>query len=161
MKGIIWLAVILGLVAAAWSYFMTGQIIDDRGFSFPVGWADDKPETLQFQLAVPPLVPMRDPPSRFPEKRMTWAEWVQMHFPMKDETGNSVYLGKMGTSAVMSGEKAGGDPEFVIFAELKKGAKYTIDHVPDHMENVRYRCTFVVPNAPQKIERFQFDPVKE
>ena len=67
----------------------------------------------------------------------------------------------MGTSGLLVGQKAGGAPEFAVWADVTMGESYTFDFVPIMAESKRYRYSFTAPTAAKKVGRRTFHRVLE
>ena len=130
-------------------------------FRSAVAYAAVGDETLEMQIGVPPLTPLADPPDYNERSIPKWDEWNERHFQLRDDAGKIIPLRRMGTSALFIGEVAAGVPEFVLCADLKKGANYSCDFIPIVAKGKKYRYSFTVPAEPQKVGRKTFELVED
>ncbi len=158
MKGVVIAAVLIGFVLFLGSMFLSGQVTRDPGHMLAIAFGVPTGDAMQFHLAVGPRLPLMDPPE-LSDKPPDWTKWAADHFQLRDDAGNQLPLKKMGTSGLMLDDKASGSPEFVLWADVKKGRTYSCDYVPIVREGKRYRYTFTVPSEPAKTGRCQFDIV--
>lgn len=100
---------------------------------------------------------MLDPPKEDAQGRESWSDWIESHYELRDTSGKRVGLRRMGTSALMLDERAAGAPDFITWADVKKGANYTWEFKAKLADGKRYRCTFTVPQDEQKARRFAFE----
>jgi hypothetical protein len=142
-----------------WNTFLTGKISEDQGRLLAVAYGAQKGDTIQIHVGVAPLILTKDPPTR-DGKPMEIAEWIALHFFLRDEQGNSIPVQKLGTSSLMSGPTAGA-PEFSVNATLAKNKKYALDFKPFMDEERRYRMEFTAPAEDQKVVMAKFDLVEE
>lgn len=160
MKGIVALIIFMCLCALLGSMLLTKQVVRDPGRQLSVAFGIPAGEKIQVHLGVPPMVPEADPLDNNEVDPYSWEEWVDLHFRLRDATGNPVQLMRMGTSALMLDDKVAGAPVFVIWAEVKMGESYEFDFVPILAESKRYRYSFAAPPAKKKVGRptFAFVP---
>jgi hypothetical protein len=159
MKGVIVLAVVIGGIGLVVNLFFSREMTRDRGVDLAIAWVSLGPDNVEMQIGVGPMVPLRDPPEINPNTGAAlWDAWEKAHYQVRDENGTEVRLRRVGTSAMFLDSKAAGNPEFILTASLRKGGKYTCDHVPVLAEQKRYRYSFTVPPETQKVGRelFQF-----
>ncbi len=161
MKGVFGIIIVFGIIAFVANAFLSREAMRDQGRPIAVAWGAPTPTTLEMQIGVAPLVVLNDPPEVNEKGVQRWNEWVPNHYQLREENGPDVPLRKIGTSALMLGEKAAGVPEFVLCADLKKGGKHVCDFIPVVAEGKRYRYSFVVPNEPPKVGRELFELVVE
>ena len=160
MKGIIALIVLLGIGFFFWSVFLGGETLRDPGRPLAIAFGAPRGDVMQMHLGVSPMIPRADPPGTA-RGRVLWKEWTAEHFQLRDDSGKVVPLRRMVTSGLLLGKKLGGAPEFVLWAELKKGGKYTFDFVPVAAKSKRYRHSFTVPSEPREVGRRTFNPVPD
>ena len=146
MKGIIGLIVCLCIGTLIMSMLLTGEVVKDLGKRLPIAFGAALGDSIQIHLGVSPLVIKADPPLSGRKKALSWPEWIEGHYQIHDASGNPIQLERMGTSGLLLGQKVAGAPEFVVWAELTKGASYTFDHVPIMAKTNRYRYSFSAPN---------------
>jgi hypothetical protein len=159
MKGIVILIILLAIGAFFVSMSLTSEGFRDQGEALAVAFAAVTDETLEMQIGVPTLIPLADPPDYNERSVPKWDEWNEKHFQMRDEAGKIISLRRMGTSALFVGEVAAGVPEFVLCADLKKGANYSCDFIPIVKKGKKYRYSFTVPTEGQKVGRKTFELV--
>jgi len=161
MKGIVILIIFLCICAFIGSMLLTREVMRDPGVPLAVAYGMPGDDTIQIHVGVPPLVPVADPLDNNIEDASSWEEWVDLHFQLSDVAGNRIPLTRIGTSGLMLDEKAAGAPEFVLWAEVKKGERYLLDFVPIRAEGKRYRLSFTAPLESKKVGRPAFEPVPE
>jgi len=161
MKGIVVLILLLAVGAFFLSRYLTGEAFADQGHPLAVAWGAATTDTVEMQIGVPPLIALADPPEYSERNTPKWGEWTEKHFQLHDETGQVIPFRRIGTSALFVGEVAAGAPEFVLCADLKKGAKYSCDFVPIVSKGKRYRYSFTVPTESQKVGRRTFELVDD
>lgn len=161
MKGIIGLLGFIAVVAFVGSMALSREAVRDQGRLLAVAFGVPKDDAMQMHLGVPALVPVVDPPEVNARRTPLWNQWIKGHFQLRDELGTGLRLRKKGTSRLMVGETAAGDPSFVVWAELRKGGQYTCDYVPIVGDGKRYRYSFIVPKQPGKVKRRRFHSVTD
>jgi len=162
MKGVIGLAFVVVAIGVVANMFFTRELMRDQGLPLAIAWGATTSETVEMQIGVGPLIPVRDPPEINPNTgNAMWVEWEKAHYQIRDESGGEVPLRRMGTGALFLDSKAAGNPEFILCANLKKSAKYSCDFVPVLAENKRYRYSFNAPRESQKVGRELFERVIE
>jgi len=161
MKGIFGLIGFLCLCVFIGSVLLSREVVRDPGRQLAVAYGVPMGDEIQVHLAVPPRVPMIDARDKDPEKVLTWSEWVDLHFQLRHTDGTQVPLRRMGTSALMLDQRAAGAPEFVVWAEVKKGEDYEFDFMPIMAEAKAYRLEFTAPMDEKKVGRPTFALVTE
>jgi hypothetical protein len=161
MKGVIIAAVLIGIVVFFSSMMMTGEITKDQGYMLAIAYGVPVGDKIQFHLGVGPSLINIDPPEIGDKKSISWSEWSDQHFTLRDDAGNKIPLQRMGTSSLMMHDKAAGSPDFILWADLKKNADYSCDYIPVARTGKRYRHSFTCPSEPTKTGRYQFDPAPE
>jgi hypothetical protein len=161
MKGIVILIILLAIGAFFVSMSLTREGFRDQGEALAVAFAAVTDETVEMQIGVPTLIPLADPPDYNEQSVPKWDEWNEKHFQMRDEAGKIISLRRIGTSALFIGEVAAGVPEFVLCADLKKGANYSCDFIPIVAKGKKYRYSFTVPTESQKVGRKTFELVRD
>ena len=156
MKAVFGLLGFIAVVAFVGSMALSREVVRDQGRLLPIAFGVSRDGAMQMHLGVPALVPVADPPELNARRTPQWNQWIKEHFQLRDELGTGLRLRKKGTSGLMVGGTAAGDPPFVVWAELTKGGKYTCDYVPIVGDGRRYRYSFVVPREPGKVKRRRF-----
>ncbi len=90
-----------------------------------------------------------------------WVEWVEEHWKIMDESGESLPIQRMGHSMLITDDEAKSVPEFYIKARLVCGKPYTIEYKPKRAEERCYRYIVTAPAEQQKVTRTQFPPYQE
>lgn len=160
MKGVIGLAIAIGVTYFVGVMFLSHETTKEQDRLMLIAFGPPFGEKMQFQIGVAPVTVLNDPPEVNNQGVQLWEDWVAAHFQLKDKDGKQVPFGKMGTSSSMQDRRAGA-PEFVLYADLEKGAEYTVDFVPIVEEKKRWRYIFTVPSEPQDVGRRNFAFVGE
>lgn len=161
MKGVVVLAVCLGLAFFCWSMWFSGELVRDQGQWIPVAFGAPSPKTIQMHVAVAPGLPLADPPETDERLRPKWDEWIDKHFQLFAADGQRLALQKIGTSGMFTGEVAAGAPEFALWAALNKGESYRCEYIPNTRKGTRYVYLFVAPEEPEKVALRGFNPAGE
>jgi len=161
MKGIFGLVGLLCVGVFVMNVMFHREVTKDQGQQIAIAFGIPNGDRIQVHLGVAPMVPVRDPLDADKEHPLTEMEWLEKHYQLYDSNGESVQLLRMGTSGLMIGEKAAGVPEFVVWAEVKKGEDYTFDFVPILKEGTTYRWKFTAPMEEKKVGRPTFVLVEE
>ena len=161
MRGIVILAVLLGVLVTGGYTFLHYQMMRDQGRLIPVGFGTAGEDTIEMHLAISDMMTVRDPPQAASRGRVLWKEWVEGHFVLRDDSGNRVAMRRLGTSALMMDSNAAGAPKFCLAATLKQGANYTLDYIPKSVGSNRYRYAFTAPSEPQEVWRARFKLVED
>jgi len=160
MRGIIILAVLLGVLVTGGYTFLQHQMMRDQGRLIPVAFGVVGNGTIEMHVAISDTMTLRDPPQVASRGRILWKEWVEGHFVLRDDSDNRVAMRRLGTSALMMNSNAAGSPKFCLAATLKQGADYTLDYIPKSGASKRYRYAFTAPSEPQDVWRLNFEPVE-
>jgi len=160
MKGVVGLIIFLCICAFFASMLLTREAMSEPGIPLAVAYGMPHDDMIQIHVGIPPLVPVADPLDNNIKDFSSWDEWVDLHFQLFDADGERIPLSRMGTSGLMLDDRIAGAPEFVIWAELKRGEPYHMDFMPVRKEGKLYRLEFTAPLEPKKVGRpaFQFVP---
>lgn len=160
MKGVIGLAVAVVIAYFVGVMLLSHETTKEQDRLMLIAFGPPLGDRMQFQIGIAPVITLNDPPELNNRGVALWDEWIAAHFQLKDAGGKDIRFNKMGTSAAIL-DRTAGAPEFVLYADLQKGAEYTVDFVPVIAEKKRWRYTFTVPGEPQEVGRRSFAYIGE
>jgi len=162
VRYVVSLVVVLGLAGLIGNSVYKKVSPRHQGRQFLVAFGIPDKDEIQIHLAVPPMVSERDPPKLTEAWVPLWADWVEDHFQLTHSSGERIGLLQIGGSGLIMEKKTQGiEPEFILWAFLKKGEEYAIDFTPILAEPDVYRYEFTAPTEITKVDRVKFHLVTD
>lgn len=156
MKGVVGLAVLVGVGAGGWWAFKGVVTHDTHAIPIAFGFPDDR--TIEMQAIASMGMTVTEGPKADPKTgKPKWEEWVEEHFELRDAGGARVKLSLVSHSDLIPKHKVLGTPEGYLVGRLEKGTSYTFDYIPKRAEAKRYRHAFTAPAADKEVERVAFE----
>lgn len=158
MKGIVILAVVLGLIGAGIWMAVVKTSMSDQGQIFLVVIGNSSDKGIEFDVSVElGMAHMANPP--LDERgEPDWDKWINSRFEMKDAAGNRAPHARVAHTMLIDENKVKHIPEFYVQYQLQQGKDYMLDYIPASSD-VRYRYKFNAETLAPTRETFV--PVKE
>lgn len=155
MKALVYVA-LLGVAIIAGYFVLTGEMAEEQGPLVGVAFGLPENDTIEVHLVVSGSMVRVDPPRMDLRGNILWDEWVEQHFQLRDEAGQPIKLIKQNASAVIPDHKAGGTPEFYLFARIKQSTKHNLSYRQVLSEGKAYQFDFTAPQEATDIRRVAF-----
>lgn len=156
MRGLVVLGII-GVVGAITSMVLMKKMNEDQGL--PIAIAFGNPADNDVEVHVVITMGMKNTEYArvdFDTGTEYWDEWVEEHFELRGDSGDTVSFIRTTHSGLINLQKAGSTFEFFLKGKVQGGENYTFDYIPKRAESRRYRHAFTAPAGEKKMKRYTF-----
>ncbi|MEO0513907.1 MAG: hypothetical protein AAF086_01255 [Planctomycetota bacterium] len=155
-KAVVWGGMLL--VALSGMFYGMKMLNADSGEL--VGYAISAPDAnneCELQIVVSLMTTAMDAPTQFTASgKPDWEYWLDGHFIVTDDAGNTVDLKKGGFKSRDIDENKAGTAEFIALGTLEAGKTYTLDYIPVVGQPEKYSMT--IQGAAKEFRRENFEP---
>jgi hypothetical protein len=153
MKGMLGFLAFGVLVVVGFGWYYAKEMAKPSPLLIPFAIGSPKGDALEMHMAVSMVMVNVDPRIVTDERVEPWSEWIDAHFKLKDEKGQSLTLMRNNSSKVIDDRKVG-SPEFFLVSKVEPNVNYTLEYLPFRAAGGKlHRYEFVAPPEGEDFAR--------
>ena len=147
MKVVLIIVVVAGIGVLAFSSWY-GNLPD---VTLQVAYGEPEEKGILMDIVLTTAMSNYDPPIGDKRYVQVWRKWIDSHFDLRDNSGNSLEATYKNDSKLHQGSRGSPDVGY-LNATLEPGQIYTLRYTPSTSEPRTCEVTITAPNEEQKVE---------